>query len=474
MDAAIVNAGEDQRLKVSFITRLIALAAFTIPLIGGAASSFMLMNMFRALRSNESAGMAAVMAGMKESSLPAIISLYLAAFLGLVVAIVLVARMFVKTKTASPPFWYFVVGGILCFLPAAAFWKAQLLVLEVLSPGSVIGSAGISGVASDLSQLLWLSIIAAPIVFVVLLVASVVPLSSRPGAKVGSLIVAVLVTFSFVVTAVGIPFMIDGPKRKNEIVTLPANVKAADRDGSIEKDSSLVLTLTADNKLYERQTREVSGRSERTETVITNQDLPGKIKTAMEGKTPDNRIVYLKCDVNAPYENVLPIFTAIRNADIDRVALVVVGEKNADDPYQVAAVTFQVKLEEKVPGIILNEPSVERRNDAKLPNGISLNPRSLRPNPLTLVAALDKDGKLRLNMEDYGNVADTKKLETKLHDVFKDREANGVFREGTNEIEKLVYIKADKSTKYGDFIKLVQAAKTAGAEPIGIQIDDVN
>jgi magnesium-transporting ATPase (P-type) len=167
MDAAMMNVEENQRLRVSITTRLFAMVAFTIPLIGGALSSFTLMSVFKALRSNETAGLGAIMAGMKEASLPAIISLYLAAVFAFVVIVVLVVRMFVQTKTASPPFWYFVLGGILCLLPAAAFWKAQLLVFEVLSPGSTIGAAGISGVAADLSQLLWMSIIAAPIVFVV-------------------------------------------------------------------------------------------------------------------------------------------------------------------------------------------------------------------------------------------------------------------------------------------------------------------
>ena len=61
-----------------------------------------------------------------------------------------------------------------------------------------------------------------------------------------------------------------------------------------------------------------------------------------------------------------------------------------------------------------------------------------------------------------------------LVQVFKDREYNGVFREGTNEIEKTVFLKVSKSSKYGDFIKLVEAVKVAGTEPIGIQIDDLN
>ncbi len=451
MEAAMMDPQEAQtRSWASVTTRLIAAAAFTIPLVGGALSSILMMNMFSALRANENAGLAAVMAGMKEASVPTLVSLYIAAFVGFVVVVVLVVRMIVQTKKASPPFWFFIVGGILSFLPASLFWKCQMLVLEVLSPGSTIGSAGIGGVGAEIAQWLLISLIAAPVIFVLLLVLSVVPLPSRPGPKVLSLTAASVVTLSFVAAAVGIPFMIDGPKRKNEIVSLPANVKNADQDAGIEKESSLVLTLAADGKLHKRQTRDVNGRVERTEAAVTDQELPGTIERAMEDKTPDRRIVYFKCDVNASYESVLKVFEAIRKADVDKVGLVVIGEKDFDDPYQTAPVMYEVRLQERI------DTSVVRK-----------------PNPLTLVAAVDKDGKLSINNEPKGAMPDASRIETTLKEIFKERENNGVFREGTNEVEKTIHIKASRSTKYGDFIKLVEAVKTAGAQPIGIQIDDL-
>ncbi len=452
MDASTLNADNNQtRLKVSVTTRLIAAMTYTIPAIGGALSSILLINVFRALRANESAGIAAVMGGMKEASLPVIGSLYLAAAFGFAVIVVLVVRMIIQTKTASPPFWFFAIGGILCLLPAGLFWKAQWMILDVLSPGSSIGSAGIGGVGAEISEWLLMSVIAAPVVFVVLLVVSVLPFSSRSGPKVISLIVATAATVLFIATAIAVPFLIDGPKRKNEIVELPANVKSADSDYDLAKETSIVLTLTADNMLYQAQSREVNNRVERTESVVTNQELRGKIERLMKDKTPDKRIVYFKCDVNVSYENVLQVFDPIRKANVDKVGLVVVGQKNPDDPYQVAPLRFEVRLQERI------DASVVRR-----------------PNPLTLVATLETDGSVRLNNEDTGTVTDSKKLETLLNRVFKDRENNGVFREGTNEIEKAVFLKVSRSSKYGDFIKLVEAVKVSGAWPIGIQIDDVS
>ncbi len=99
---------------------------------------------------------------------------------------------------------------------------------------------------------------------------------------------------------------------------------------------------------------------------------------------------------------------------------------------------------------------------------------NVKPNPLTLVIAINKDTKqITLNNDAFGDVTDTTALNTKLHQIFKDRTDNGVFREGTNEIEKTVFIKSPKSVHYGDVVKVIDAAKEAGASPIGLQIDDL-
>lgn len=99
---------------------------------------------------------------------------------------------------------------------------------------------------------------------------------------------------------------------------------------------------------------------------------------------------------------------------------------------------------------------------------------NVKPNPLTLVVAINRETKqVTLNNEAFGDVADTEKLENKLREIFRDREANGVFRENTNEVEKTIFIKSPKTVRYGDVVKVIDAAKAAGAQPIGLQIDDL-
>ena len=99
---------------------------------------------------------------------------------------------------------------------------------------------------------------------------------------------------------------------------------------------------------------------------------------------------------------------------------------------------------------------------------------NVKPNPLTLVVAINKETKgITLNNETFGDVSDTEPLKNQLAMIFKERENNGVFREGTNEVEKTIFLKSPKSVRYGDVVRVIDAAKDAGASPIGLQIDDL-
>jgi biopolymer transport protein ExbD len=99
---------------------------------------------------------------------------------------------------------------------------------------------------------------------------------------------------------------------------------------------------------------------------------------------------------------------------------------------------------------------------------------NVKPNPLTLVVAINRETKqVTLNNEAFGDVADTERLTNKLKEIFKEREANGVFRENTNEVEKTLFIKSPKAVRYGDVVRVIDAVKVAGASPIGLQIDDL-
>jgi len=98
----------------------------------------------------------------------------------------------------------------------------------------------------------------------------------------------------------------------------------------------------------------------------------------------------------------------------------------------------------------------------------------VKPNPLTLVVAINRNNRtLTLNNEPAGSVDEPENLVNALKSIFTQREQNDVRREGTNEIEKTLFIKSPTSIKYGDVAKVIDAVKEAGAQPIGLQIDDL-
>ena len=123
-------------------------------------------------------------------------------------------------------------------------------------------------------------------------------------------------------------------------------------------------------------------------------------------------------------------------------------------------------------------PSKPTRFEAKVPAEPKPDQQQaeIKPNPLTLVVTVNKsDSKIFLNKEkELGDISDTKPLSDELSRLFKEREANGSFREGTNEVEKTVFIKSPRSVKYGDVVKIIDAVKLAGASPVGLQIDDLS
>lgn len=197
----MMNVGMDQpKFKVSFTARLIAAFAYMIPAFGGALSSLYLMNVMQAMRQAETAGMTAVMLGMAESTVPVLGSLYLGVAAGLVVIIVLIARMIMQTKTGSPSGWFFVLCGFLFLVPAGLFLEAESMIIEVLT--MPVASEGIAAVGSSVAQFLILSIVSALVVFIVLLLMSVLPFSNRSKPKWSPLITAVIVEFLIIAAVI--------------------------------------------------------------------------------------------------------------------------------------------------------------------------------------------------------------------------------------------------------------------------------
>ena len=107
----------------------------------------------------------------------------------------------------------------------------------------------------------------------------------------------------------------------------------------------------------------------------------------------------------------------------------------------------------------------------------------LPPNDKTLVVTIDPDHTLRLNaLTDMGTVEDPSKLNLKLISLFEERTRNKVYRDELRDridlpdrlrVEKTVFIKAPRNMAYGKIVQVMDGLKGAGAEPIGLQLDDL-
>lgn len=228
-------------------------------------------------------------------------------------------------------------------------------------------------------------------------------------------------------------------------VDLPSGTKNADRDLGIDRETSVVISLPDDDKIFIGKER----------SPISKDELRHRLNELLKDKTDSDQMVYVAASVFANYGTVTAILDRIRIQSVFRVGLLANGLRT-DGPAR-----FAVQI-----------PDLPDPNEYEL----------ARPNPLTLVVSVSPDLKLRLNMDDYGAVNDPEPLSVKLSEIFRQREEQLALKPGmetrsdlplSERIEKTVIIKADRSIKYGDVIKVIDAVKGTGAAPIVLQIDDL-
>ena len=97
--------------------------------------------------------------------------------------------------------------------------------------------------------------------------------------------------------------------------------------------------------------------------------------------------------------------------------------------------------------------------DAKIPSEPTKEPNII-PDPNTLVVSSSSDGTIRINRDSTGD------LSSRLREIFLLREENA-------NRERTVFIKAPTSLDYGSVARLIDAVKSGGADPISLQIDDL-
>lgn len=249
----------------------------------------------------------------------------------------------------------------------------------------------------------------------------------------------------------GLDFQETAKDPEKELVNLPSGLTNQWEFQEAADESAVILLLTSDNELYQEQMQIVKdplfdlNELKSTTIDIAREELPGILKSVIVSEVLEKKIVYLKVDSGATFDIVVPLFRSIRDAGITSVGLLTEKKPDWSAGYKGL---FEVQLEVPIPHDI-----------------------DTQPYPFVLIAVLEEDGGLRLNYEEQGTIADTRDLEKRLSDVFRDRTERRILRPGSNEIEKSVYVGAFGSSKYSDVMKLIDALKGSGAEPIVIALE---
>ena len=114
-------------------------------------------------------------------------------------------------------------------------------------------------------------------------------------------------------------FMVITPLLQSGVsVALPKEMKNPEEDPAIIKESSVVVAITPDGKFY-------LGKDQ-----VEKIDLVDKIQKKMENKKAEERIVYIRSDINAAYGSVVEAINTIRQAGIDQIGLVADKKKGKD------------------------------------------------------------------------------------------------------------------------------------------------
>ena len=113
-------------------------------------------------------------------------------------------------------------------------------------------------------------------------------------------------------------FMVITPLLQSGVsVALPRDMRNPDEDKNIIKETSVVVAITENGDLY-------LGKKK-----VDKDTLKSEIDQKMATKSDQDRIVYIRADVNANYSAVVDTINLIRDSGIDQIGLVADKAKGA-------------------------------------------------------------------------------------------------------------------------------------------------
>ncbi|MEQ1924101.1 MAG: hypothetical protein ABL952_16475, partial [Pyrinomonadaceae bacterium] len=154
--------------------------------------------------------------------------------------------------------------------------------------------------------------------------------------------------------------------------------------------------------------------------------------------------------------------------------------KNAPDPSFVIRPDKGAKMSDILAAI--NALRVSPKADMRIEVDADLNvfiPKKLdpnagppKPNPLFLLVEIDGRSNILLNTQKKGTFPATSNMEQRLKDIFRERENNGVWLQGTNTTDTTVFIRLAGNMTFENLAELARTIKRAGSDNIGLQVDE--
>lgn len=97
--------------------------------------------------------------------------------------------------------------------------------------------------------------------------------------------------------------------------------------------------------------------------------------------------------------------------------------------------------------------------------------REVRPNPLFLHLQVSGNLDISVNNEPAGRLNDLSVLRNFLSEIFEARTVNGVFREGTDEVDTTVHLTVPPTLSFSNVCKIDEALRQAGSDRVFLQLD---
>ena len=117
-------------------------------------------------------------------------------------------------------------------------------------------------------------------------------------------------------------FMIVTPLLQDGVqVDYPKNMRGPKEDKNVSSDTAVVVSIPNNGEFY-------LGTQKQPYTL---QLLGETVRTEMEGKKPEERIVYIKSGIDVNYGTVVEAIDVIRQQDIDKIGLVADKMKDAEE-----------------------------------------------------------------------------------------------------------------------------------------------